>query len=299
MEALKASTRVNVKNILFPTDFSEPSEAALPFAEGVARQYGAAIHAFHVLLPLVSTYTTPESMPLMVEGQEEFAEAEMRRVDAQLEGLPHDTVVERGVDIWPSLERAITDNHIDLIVLGTHGRTGARKLLLGSVAEEVFRRSNVPVLTIGPEVRTSVHHGGRFRHVLFATDFTPESLAAAPYAVSMAQENLAGLTLLNVIRQTDEPPTGRDLKDSVANAMHELYELVPPEAELWCRPEPLVRYGEPADKILEEADERGADLIVLGVRSAGAHMGAATHLGRTTAHKVVVHAKCPVLTVRG
>jgi nucleotide-binding universal stress UspA family protein len=135
--------------------------------------------------------------------------------------------------------------------------------------------------------------------VLFATDFTAESLAAAPYAISMAQENQALLALLHVMKPADGQPTGRDLKDSVANAMHELYELVPMEAELWCRPEALVRYGKPAEQITETALERGADLIVLGVRSAAAHLGAATHLSRTTAHNVVIHAKCPVLTVRG
>ena len=85
----------------------------------------------------------------------------------------------------------------------------------------------------------------------------------------------------------------------LANVMHELYELVPAEAELWCRPEATVRFGNPAERILDAATELEADLIVLGVRDAAGHLGAATHLERTTAHKVVAHAPCPVLTVRG
>ena len=87
--------------------------------------------------------------------------------------------------------------------------------------------------------------------------------------------------------------------DSVADAFGRLHELVPADAELWCRPEPVVRYGNPAEQILETALEHGADLIILGVRNATGYLRAATHLERTTAHKVVAHATCPVLTIRG
>jgi nucleotide-binding universal stress UspA family protein len=184
---------------------------------------------------------------------------------------------------------------MDLVILGTHGRTGAMKLLLGSVAEEIFRRASVPVLTIGPSVRKATHSGGRFHRVLFPTDFTPEAQGAAPQAVSMAQENQARLLLLNVMRKG----TDKAGQDSVANVMHQLYELVPQAAELWCRPEATVRFGNPSERILEVASEHDADLIVLGVRDAVGRLGAATHLERTTAHRVVAHAAYPVLTVRG
>jgi nucleotide-binding universal stress UspA family protein len=79
--------------------------------------------------------------------------------------------------------------------------------------------------------------------------------------------------------------------------MHELLELIPADADLWCRPEPIVQYGQPADRILEEAGGRHAELIVLGVRSA-AHQRLATHLHRSVAYQVVANAHCPVLTVR-
>jgi nucleotide-binding universal stress UspA family protein len=81
--------------------------------------------------------------------------------------------------------------------------------------------------------------------------------------------------------------------------MYELHEIVPQDAELWCRPEAVVEYGEPGACILEAAKKRDADLVVLGVRSAQGRLGAATHLERAVAHKVVAHATCPVLTVRG
>lgn len=299
MATAVTGARVALKNILYLTDFSEPSEAALPFAEAVARGYGAKVYALHVLEPTPYVYTTPALTDATIEAQEEGTEAEMQRLESQLMGLPHETILERQLGIWTTVKRTIEDHDIDLIVLGTHGRTGAQKLLLGSVAEEIFRRSPVPVLTIGPRVHSGAHNDARFHRVLFATDFTPASLAAMPYAVSLAQESQARLVLLHVMRERSEGNGDNVGERSVAETMHQLYEIVPKDAELWCRPETAVEYGEPAERILETAKQRGVDLIVIGVRDAAGHLGAATHMGRTTAHKVVAHAPCPVLTVRG
>lgn len=299
MTPIQTGARVTLKNILYLTDFSEPSETAIPFAIAIAREYESKVYAMHVLTPIPLAYAAPESAASVIEGLEEGAQEGMQRVDAQLAGVPHETMLVRAESVWSPVEQVLGESEIDLVILGTHGRTGASKLLLGSVAEEIFRRASVPVLTIGPSVRKGIHSGGQFRRVLFATDFTKEAQAAAPYAISMAEENQARLLLLHVMRDPDFTTRKRTAEDSVANAMHQLYELVPAEAELWCRPEATVRFGKPADRILEAATELEADLIVLGVRDAAGHLGAATHLERTTAHKVVAHAPCPVLTVRG
>jgi nucleotide-binding universal stress UspA family protein len=299
MRVIETGVRLALKNILLLTDFSEPSELAIPFAVAIAREYESKVYAMHVLTPVPLAYATPESAAAAIEGLEEGAQAGMQRVDAQLVGVPHETMLVRAESVWSPVEQALGECKIDLVILGTHGRTGAIKLLFGSVAEEIFRRASVPVLTIGPSVRKGFHGGGQFRRVLFATDFTSEAQAAAPYAMSMAQENQASLLLLHVMRDPELKTSKRTAQDSVANVIHQLYEIVPQEAELWCRPEPTVRFGNPAQRILEAANELEADLIVLGVRDAAGHLGAATHLERTTAHKVVARAICPVLTVRG
>jgi nucleotide-binding universal stress UspA family protein len=296
MRTVQAPTQVAFKNILFLTDFSKPSEAALPFAIAIARNFEGTIYVLHVLTPII-----PESCPAAITADEELSEVEMQKVESQLAGVVHETTMERGVGVWPAIEQALEVHHIDLVVLGTHGRTGAQKFLLGSVAEEIFRRSPVPVLTIGPGVRSGAHNGARFHRVLFATDFTPESKAAAPYAVSLVRESQARLVLLHVMRK---PKQGNDndqrLFDvSVAEAINQLYDSCPEGADLDNRPEVAVEYGEPADRIVEAAKQRRADLIVLGVRNAAGRLGAATHLERATAHKVVAHAPCPVITVRG
>jgi nucleotide-binding universal stress UspA family protein len=174
--------------------------------------------------------------------------------------LEHETIVDWSIDLWDAVQKTIKEKHIDLIVMGTHGRTGAEKFLMGSVAEEIFRRSPVPVLTIGPDVRSSIPTSGRFHRVLFATDFTRASLAASPYAISLAQENNAKLVSLHVMRTPElrhdnaRNENGRNEKDqrrfelSVAEAIHQLYETIPQDADLRFPPESLVEYGDPADE---------------------------------------------------
>jgi nucleotide-binding universal stress UspA family protein len=134
--------------------------------------------------------------------------------------------------------------------------------------------------------------------ILYATDFSPESLSALPYAVSLAQEHQARLTILHVI---GEPEVGELVhpENYVESTLRQLRELVPSEANSWCEPNFMVEQGPAAEKILDVAIALGADLIVLGVRSAAGHIGATTHLFLTTAHRVVTQAECPVLTVRG
>jgi nucleotide-binding universal stress UspA family protein len=286
MTTIQAGAGIALKNILYLTDFSDFSGAALPFAIAVAGNYGAAVHALHVLTPLI-----PEVCHEAIHADEELANAEILKVGSQLAGVAHDTAVVRGgAALWPALEAFIRQHNIDLIVLGTHGRTGIRKLLLGSFAEEIFRCSTVPVLTIGPDVRKSEHAGGHFRSVLFATDFSTPSLSAAPFAISLAEENDAALVLLNVMPQSD--------MTHHAIALAHLYDLVPGDSRIREHSLAVVQYGDAADCILETAAERLIEIIVLGVRGAPKHLGAATHLERAIAHKVVAHARCPVLTVR-
>jgi nucleotide-binding universal stress UspA family protein len=193
----------------------------------------------------------------------------------------------------------LQEREVDLIVLGTHGRTGLKKLMFGSTAEEVFRRTTVPVLTVGPAVRRPAHNEEQFQCVLFATDFNSVSSVAATYAMSLAQENESRLVLLHVLPAPKLGKSNRSVDLSVAEALHRVQDVLPRDAELWCRPELVVEHGKPGAQILATAERRGADLIVLGVRGMDRLAEFAARTDRAVAYEVIAHAPCPVLTLRG
>jgi nucleotide-binding universal stress UspA family protein len=299
MEAVSANKRIALKNILFLTDFSEPSAMALPYAARIARAYGAKVTALHVIASSTSTYMTSEMAATSLDAQEEAAKTEMERVETEFAGLPREAIIERNIGVWPVLRKLLQEREIDLIVLGTHGRTGMKKVVFGSTAEEVFRRTAVPVLTIGPAVRTNDHDSSRFQCVLFATDFNSVSSGAASYAASLAQENQSRLVLLHVLPAPKSGKRNKSIELSVAEVLHQLADLLPRDAELWCRPEPVVEHGPASAQILAAAERCGADLIVLGVRGMDTLTGLVTRVERATAYEVIADAPCPVLTVRG
>jgi nucleotide-binding universal stress UspA family protein len=296
MNTTAAATRISLENILFATDFSPAAEAALPYALGLAKHYGAKVHGLHVRFPATYPIVGPEGFPQVMEAAEEQAKFEAKQIHEMLAGVSHEVTVTEG-ELWPMVSEIVGRQKTDLIVMGTHGRKGVSRALLGSAAEEIFRKSACPVLTVGPHVSANTERRLAMKEILFATDFSPESLAALPFAVSLAQEHQSNLTLLNV---TGKPVTGElvhagQYKESM---LRRLQTLVPPQAELWCEPKCRVEEGPEAEKIMEVAVALGADLIVLGVRSPQGGTGAATHVGRSIAHHIVTNAQCPVLTVR-
>jgi nucleotide-binding universal stress UspA family protein len=296
MNAVASKARIALQNILFTTDFSPAAEAALPYALGLAKQYGAKVHGLHVRFPSTYPIVGPEALPAVIEAAQEQAECEAKEMHEMLAGVPHDVTVVEG-DLWPVLQDMVGQKKIDLLVMGTRGRTGVSRALLGSVAEETFRKSACPVLTVGPNDSRNIERRLAMKEILFATDFSSESLAALPFAVSLAQEHLSNLTLLNVAGKS---AAGELVHEGqyAESTLRRLRTLVPAEAELWCEPKCRVEQGEQAAKIMGVAVAIGADLIVLGVRSPQGGVGAATHLLRSVAHEVVVNAQCPVLTLR-
>ena len=294
MQAVQARTRITLKNILFATDFSEAAYAAAPIAIQIARRYGAKVYGVHVNRLDDYTGAAPNAWAAMAEAAERETKEDAARLNEQLRGIEHEVVIGEG-NLWEALSNVIQQKEIDLVVVGTRGRTGFGKTLLGSVAEQILRQSPCPVLTVGPHVNPWSDEYAKMREILFATDLSSDTPIAAPYAISLAQENQAHLVLLHVI----EDAKAGDLVDSpevVDLKERKLQQLVTGQAELWCEPTYIVEQGPAAEKILDVAKRRHTDLIVMGARPA---KGLATHLNIGTVHSVVSQATCPVLTVRG
>jgi len=295
MPTVAAATRTRFENILFATDFSDAAAQAVPYVKSIGKHYQSNIVALHVRPPIVSPMTQLSTWPIDVEAVRNMDADFRKELNSTFAGFRADTVIKEG-DVVPAVEEAINRHHVDLLVMGTRGRTGFGKLLLGSIAEEVFRNVTCPVLTVGPHASERGRYG-EFREILYATDFSTESWKVAAYALSLAQEFQARLVLLHVIA---EPKPG-DLivwSDVQESAKKILRSLVPEEAETWCKAEFFVERGDAAEHILDLANLRESDLIILGTQAEKGVRGAATHLPMAIAHKVVSRAKCPVLTVR-
>jgi nucleotide-binding universal stress UspA family protein len=274
MKLLDARTRVAWENILVATDFSPFSEAALRYAAAIARRYKSTVHLAHVTPPMQHTHEASAHMAKLLGA-------------GHLRGLAHQAVLAQG-EVWEELADMVGRHNADLIVVGTSGRAGLHKVIEGSVADQILRMAPCPVLTVGPHIAKPTPRMVEFKKIVYGASLQDGSLGAAVYAVSLAQEYQAHLTLVHVEPAAGSREEQLALKHSIRKR---LQELVPPEAEDWCEPEFEVRFGETADNLLRAAAFHDADLIVLGV-----HPGSS--FWETTAHKVADRARCPVLTVR-
>lgn len=293
MKAAAVRTPARFRNILFATDFSPAATRAIPYVKSIASHYDAELLSLHVKPPLATPMTYAANWPVEMERSRNEDKEHRDELFGAFSGIPTRVLIEEG-DIQSNLQSAIRRNNIDLVVIGTHGRTGLGKLLLGSVAEELIRTVECPVLTIGPQAE---FQRGAFREILYATDFSFESQAGAAYAMSLADEFEARLVLLHVI--PEKGPGDLVSAHEVSDAAYALLRrLVPEGTPARNKAEYLVERGEPAARILEVARLRESDLLVLGIKMEQGVPGAATHLPLSTAHKVVSHAPCPVLTVR-
>jgi len=296
MNPRETKSHVSPKKILLATDFSPASEAALPYALTVARHYGSEVFVAHVIPPEFAELMAPELIPRIRQEAQRFAQQYMDRLlsAGRQRGVSCHALIGEGA-IWDVLQDMIQQNGLDLIVLGTHGRRGLRKLLLGSVAEEVFRMAPCPVLTVGPktsEIRSLDVH---LDHILYPLEFVPDTSDAAAYAVSLAEEYHAELTFMKIFEEmVPSPEVKAEVEEPVR---HWMDDHIPMESDLRQRTSFAPGFGPAAEAILKFAGDRAVDLVVMGVRRLDPSM--AGHLPKPdTAYEVVCTAHCPVLTVR-
>ncbi len=291
MHALPVSTRISLKNILMATDFSLASKNALPFASALAQWYGSKIFVIHVV-PLEPYVGVPmEPMPIQTDVLWNNARRLLDEfLPVDMESTPREGILRRG-DIWTTISGTLRTNSIDLLVIGTHGRQGLKKVFMGSVAESIYRQAPCPVLTVGPEVPHNIRPWEPLR-ILFPTDFSPTSLHALPYALSLAEERQGTLILLHTV-----PLTPWQYQEAAKTGICQKLENLVVD-EVWCKFEFVVEFEYPAETILNTAGKYDADLIVIGVNKA-ATTTLSTHLPWSIASQVVGRAHCPVLTVRG
>jgi nucleotide-binding universal stress UspA family protein len=280
-EKALANKMIQLARILVAIDFSPVSMRALDYAESLARRYDSHVYLAHVISMEAYPLAAPEVSVGLANTQRQKAENKIQEMlfAGRLRDLPYEVLIKEGA-LWPTLDRIILKNEIDLVVVGTHGMGAVHKLVIGSGAEQIFRQSTRPVLTV--------------KHILFATDFGLGAEREAAYAFSLGQEHEATVTLLHVLRHLeDHSESGIALKRAAIR--HRLQDLVPSGGDDWCQTQLRTAIGDPAEEILRTAEDTQADLIVMGAK---ARAGFAGHVPGTKAYKIVSQAHCPVLTIR-
>jgi nucleotide-binding universal stress UspA family protein len=304
---------IDIRRILCPTDFSDFSRRALDHAVAIARWYESTITLFHVcaIAPVVTYASGTAGLPsaVLTQADRDALLASMRRF-AEIESGSSVSIqfdIGEGSAANEILARAAA-MPADLLVMGTHGRSGFERLVLGSVTEKVLRKAACPVLSVPRSVPDVVPVPPvLFKRILCAVDFSDCSMHALNYAMSLAQEADAHLTVMHVI---ELPPDAPDLQETVAGGPRSLQEYiaaveedrrarlnvaVPETVRAYCTVDSVLVAGRPYREILSVATEQQAELIVIGVRGRGA---ADLLFFGSTAQHVVRQASCPVLTLR-
>jgi nucleotide-binding universal stress UspA family protein len=288
---------------LCPVDFSAISRHALDHASAIASRNGATLTILYVF----ATLPTMDLPPLVLSAQDrERLIRDMRQMAGRVPArVPLDFRVREAGYVHEEILAQLDETRADLLVLGTHGRSGFERLFLGSVTEKVIRKASCPTLVVPPRAPDVVPDAPvRYRRVLCPVDFSESSLQAIAYAVNVAEESDAQLRLLYVVEVppvlTQEPPVAtasllaaRDA--AAARARQRLHELVPERARTFCTVDSVVAEERGYHEILRQISALQTDLVVMGVHGRGV---VDRLLFGSTTHHVIRAAVCPVLIVR-
>lgn len=284
-----ANTVIAYRTILFATNFSIASDVAASYVRSIATTYHSGIYAVHVL-------SESPGASEAAGWRWQFASANLRTfIDTHdLQQFPHKTLVGTG-PVTEELTRFAKELAPDLIVIGTHGRTGVNKFLIGSVAEQVFRTSTCPVLTVGPHV-SAMPKRSTFNTVVVATDFGESCANALFQAAAIAEQTSGRLIVLHAVDENGLAIQGW-VDEVIAKAEMRVRRWATPILSKITVPWlPLARFGHPADVLLRVAAQQHADLVVMGARYSP-HPSVAAHSIGATAYHVIADAGAPVLTV--
>lgn len=292
-----AGARITIKNILFPTDFSEESAQAIAYARTLANAYQAKVHVANVVD--VFPYSLSDTAEANEKKAELLHQSEVRLKDFMLAHRldpRHFAPAVLTGEIFAAVEDFVQEREIDLIILGSRGDAGLQRLFQGSTTEEIFRTARCPVLIAGPEARDP-GRDGLFNQILYASDLSPVSRSALPHLEFFLGSNpKSSVTLAHFIQQEDSTVFQRH--KTRRRIESELRGLLAPAFQHQIAGV-IVESGSAGPAMTEVAAQLSADLLVLGVRYGGAFVRAATHGWSSLAFQVIQQASCPVLTVRG
>jgi nucleotide-binding universal stress UspA family protein len=286
-----AKPGVKLQRIVMGFALGKSVQPLLKTANAIAKEFGAELFVVHSPAP---TPTTLGMVGETLEARTESLEASKRKIERilQKEGVTAPFHVSVELDSPTAvLEKAAKEHHADLVIVGSRGRHGFEQLVVGSVSQSILGRAKCPVLILGPSFAPDQN---LFQTILFASDLDKTGYNAAQYAGALATDRNCRLILMHVASQKPQSEN-RTREWEEDNTTERLYRLLDEQARCDCDHEALIAYGDPGQEILAAADNKRADLIVVG--SGGEHKLMSDHAPWRTLTTIVRHARCPVLVV--
>lgn len=293
-------------HVLCPIDFSETSVRATTYARAFANWYGATLTLLHVV-PTLGAAIEPavgldEAERILMATSRAEVLAELRRLPGSPGPEDRTSLVADSGVVHTTILRHAATLPADLLVMGTHGRSGFSRLFLGSVTERVVRNAPCPVLTVPPAPGTDAALPVVFKNILCGVDFSPASIAALQWALELGRQSGGKVTVLHAVEFLHEPEPSPFLdldlakyhRNAIKRAGEWLHARLAGEPQTWCAIDEVVAVGRAAQLLLARAAEGGADLIVIGAQGAG---GIELMLSGSTSQPVLRGAPCPVLSV--
>jgi nucleotide-binding universal stress UspA family protein len=291
--AARKQIRSPLHTIIVPTDFSVTSARAMTFALVLTGQKSRVI-AVHVLDPLQYRFGPPESSTAHRRQAWLSAQASMARWLQENKISDCATTIIDG-EVAPAIVKFADMKRADLVVLATSARRRGARLLLGSVAEEIFRELKCPVFVLGP--KTGLPKKQRACRLLFATDLEPHSLNVLSKFSEIADSLDADIS---VIRAVHPDIKSRTERSRIRRETRKVFEAAAADYSLRKRLKAFkVVFAHPVKAISGSANRIKADAIVMGIRGGGELSRAVTHIPWTLTHRMIAEARCPVLTIRG
>jgi nucleotide-binding universal stress UspA family protein len=294
MPVIGDKPELNLKSIVYATDFSLCAQNAGLYASRIATYFSAKLlvaHAFTLSPAAMEVEVSDKRFSQQRKDLERLLAEEAVLLGADsIEAIP--TLLEGDPkDVIPGLADSYEPS---MIVLGTHGGGRLERGVIGSIAEKILRSTRWPAFTVGPQVKPLSAQTFPFARIPFATDFTSAAANAAIYAVTFAEVFGAKIDVLNVIQDdaVEHPDRLSELQTRFFSALDG---LVPQQAKEFCDPRTYVAVGKAHDRILEHIRDRSIDLLVLGIRRTS-HLS--MEMRTSGAFRIIVDAACPVLTIR-
>ena len=297
--------RMQFKNILCATDFSDFSNRTVRYGIALANEFDSKLFVCHVIdLSSVAIYGEFQLDPVGLQDRI------MNDANEQLQEL----IGGQQIDWEPlisvghaadEISRIVEEQDMDLVISATRGRSGLKRLILGSVTERLMRTLSCPLLVVhSPDkaLASSDDQEVNMKSILIGCDFSPDSEVAFEHGLSLAQEFQSELHLAHVVETSiyqqlhkTESPVEEELQQEIqTRVIKKLQDMVPEEARNWCKPQTSLLEGHPYEELVKYAEKNKIDMIVLGTRGHG--LVKSLFIGSTT-DRVVRNAPCPVLSV--